>query len=76
MHGYRDRAAGCLGGPGHQTLLEASGRAFLVFYAWSSTVGCRPANKGRYMYIAPLVWKDGKPLIAPRLRLGGTPKSD
>lgn len=76
LYSYRDRIAGCLSGPGHQTLLEASGRAFLVFHAWSSTAGCRPANKGRYMYIAPLRWKGGKPLIAPSLRLGGTPKSD
>ena len=63
LKSYHSKRRGCLSGPGHQTVLEAAGRQYLVFHAWSATAACRPANKGRYMYIAPLTWRGGSPLI-------------
>jgi hypothetical protein len=40
----------------------------MSFHAWASTGGCRKADDKRYLYIAPISWKDGKPQIAPSLR--------
>ena len=68
LYSYNTRRAGCLSGPGHQTVFEHAGRAFLVFHAWSATPACQPAGKGRYMYIAPLGWRDGEPMIGNSLR--------
>ena len=68
LYSYNTRRAGCLSGPGHQTVFEREGRAFLVFHAWSATRACQPAGKGRYMYIAPLSWRDGEPVIGTSLR--------
>jgi hypothetical protein len=62
---------GCLSGPGHQTLFEVAGRQFLVFHAWAATAGCRDMNRGRYMYIAPLLWEGSKPKLAKSLRPQG-----
>lgn len=63
-------AAGCLSGPGHQALFESGGRQFLVFHAHAARGRCRNAGKGRQMYVAPLLWKDGEPVIGPALRSG------
>ncbi|MDP8914533.1 MAG: glycoside hydrolase family 43 protein [Pseudomonadota bacterium] len=72
LHSYNDRKAGCLSGPGHQAVFQARGRSYIAFHAWGATAGCRTANKGRYMYIAPLSWTAaGKPVIAPSLRPKG-----
>jgi hypothetical protein len=30
--------------------------------------GCRNANRGRYMYVAPLMWRDGVPRLGVSLR--------
>jgi len=68
LHSYNTSAAGCLSGPGHQTVFEAAGRKFLVFHAWSATTLCQPAGKGRYMYIAPLLWQGDTPALAISLR--------
>ena len=68
LHSFNDREAGCLSGPGHPAIFEARGRHFLAFHAWAATRGCRKAEDERYLYIAPLFWKDGKPQIAPSLR--------
>lgn len=68
LHSYNDRAAGCLSGPGHQALFEAGGRQFIVFHAHAATRGCRNARLGRYMYVAPLLWRDGTPQIGVSLR--------
>ncbi len=62
---YWSKTAGCLSGPGHQTVFEAGGRLQMVFHAWAATSSCRFADKGRYMYVAPLQWRDGAPVIAP-----------
>lgn len=69
LYSYNDRRAGCLSGPGHQAIFEAQGRQFVVFHAHAARGGCRNANKGRYMYIAPLLWEDGVPKIGPSVRL-------
>lgn len=68
LHSYNDRRAGCLSGPGHQALFEATGRQFIVFHAHAARRGCTRANRGRYMYIAPLLWENGAPRIGPSLR--------
>lgn len=72
LYSYNDRQAGCLSGPGHQALFEVAGRQFIVFHAHAARGGCRNATKGRYMYIAPLLWKEGKPLIGVSLRPGSS----
>jgi len=68
LHSFRDKEAGCLSGPGHQSIFEARGRAFMSFHAWAATSGCRKADDKRYLYVAPIFWKDGKPRIAASLR--------
>ena len=68
LHSFNDREAGCLSGPGHPAIFEAQGRHFIAFHAWAATRGCRKAEDERFLYIAPLFWKDGKPQIAPSLR--------
>ena len=68
LHSYNDRAAGCLSGPGHQSVFQVGGRSFIAFHAWSANSGCRKVDDKRFLYVAPLGWKDGKPQIAPSLR--------
>ena len=68
LHSYSTAREGCLSGPGHQTVFEVGGRRFLVFHAWSATARCERANKGRYMYIAPLGWRGDAPVIGNSLR--------
>lgn len=68
LYSYDDRKAGCLSGPGHQAVFEVAGRQFIVFHAHAAIGGCRNARKGRYMYVAPLLWDDGKPLVGVSLR--------
>lgn len=70
LHSFNDRQAGCLSGPGHPSIFEAGGRRFIAFHAWQATKGCRKADEERFLYIAPLFWKDGKPVIGPSLRHG------
>jgi len=68
LYSYNTAAAGCLSGPGHQTVFERGERKFLVFHAWSATAQCQSARDGRYMYIAPLIWRGDTPVIANSLR--------
>lgn len=68
LYSYADRRAGCLSGPGHQAVFEAEGRQYIVFHAHIARGGCQNARKGRQMYIAPLAWADGKPVIGKSLR--------
>lgn len=70
LHSYNDREAGCLSGPGHQSVFEAGGRLFISFHAWAATRGCRRFDNRRYLYIAPLGWDGDTPRIAPSLRPG------
>ena len=68
LNSFNDREAGCLSGPGHPAIFQVGQRHFIAFHAWAATSGCRPADSERYLYIAPLFWKDGKPQIGPSLR--------
>lgn len=68
LYSYNDRSTGCLSGPGHQALFEAGGRSFIVFHAHAANSACRNADKGRYMYIAPLLWDGTTPKIGVSLR--------
>lgn len=71
LHSFNEREAGCLSGPGHQSVFRAGNRTFMSFHAWAATSGCRKADDKRYLYIAPIFWKDGKPQIAPSVRPRG-----
>ena len=68
LYSYMDKTAGCLSGPGHQAVFEADGRQYIMFHAHAARGGCQNAHKGRQMYIAPLGWRDGKPVIGTSLR--------
>jgi beta-xylosidase len=68
LHSFSDREAGCLSGPGHQSIFQVGARTFMSFHAWQATSGCRKAGDWRELYIAPIFLKDGKPQIAPSLR--------
>jgi beta-xylosidase len=68
LYSYMSRSAGCLSGPGHPAVLNTRGRSFIAFHAWSATAGCRKAKDERYLYVAPLSWKGGKPVIGASLR--------
>lgn len=68
LHSFNDRDAGCLSGPGHQSIFEVGARTFMSFHAWEASSSCRKVDDNRYLYIAPLFWKDGKPQIGPSLR--------
>jgi beta-xylosidase len=68
LHSFKDREAGCLSGPGHQSIFQVGARTFMSFHAWAATPKCGKGDDARYLYIAPLFWKDGKPQIGPSLR--------
>lgn len=68
LNSYNDKKSGCLSGPGHQSVFDVGGRQFISFHAWATTKGCRKFDNKRYMYIAPLLWKDGKPQIGVSVR--------
>jgi beta-xylosidase len=68
LHSFNDKDAGCLSGPGHQSIFQVGARTFMSFHAWEASSGCRKQDDRRYLYIAPLFWKDGKPHIGPSLR--------
>ena len=71
LHSFDDRTAGCVSGPGHQSIFTVGRRSFIAFHAWAVTKGCRKAADKRYLYVAPLSWKDGKPVIGNSLRAPG-----
>ena len=68
LQSYNSPDRGCLSGPGHQTVFTANERMHVVFHAWSATANCRPAAQSRFMYVAPLDWRDGAPVIANSIR--------
>lgn len=68
LHSFNEREAGCLSGPGHPAIFKVGNRHFFAFHAWAANSGCRPFENERYLYIAPLFWKDGKPQLGPSLR--------
>ena len=46
-------------------------RTFMTFHAWAATKGCRKADDKRFLYVAPLIWNEGKPVIGESLRAPG-----
>ncbi|MGX7952898.1 glycoside hydrolase family 43 protein [Tsuneonella sp. HG249] len=68
IHSYNDRKAGCLSGPGHQSVFAVGGREFVSFHAWAATKGCRRADNARYLYVAPLLWDGDTPRLGVSLR--------
>jgi beta-xylosidase len=68
LHSFNEREAGCLSGPGHQSIFTVGTRSFISFHAWNATKGCRKAIDRRELYVAPIFWKDGKPQIGPSVR--------
>ena len=70
LHSYNKKGVGCLSGPGHPTVFRAGEQNYIAFHAWSATGGCRKLDNERFLYVAPLSWKDGKPAIGPSLRSG------
>lgn len=68
LHSFYDRQAGCLSGPGHQSIFTVGTHTLISFHAWEASSGCRKVDDRRYLYVAPIFWKDGKPHIAPSLR--------
>ncbi len=68
LYSFSDRKLGCLSGPGHQTVFTSGARSFIAFHGWATTSSCRKLDNKRYMYISPLGWRDGVPVIAPSLR--------
>lgn len=68
LHSFNDRQAGCLSGPGHQSIFRVGTHTLMSFHAWEASSGCRKVDDKRYLYIAPLFWKDGKPQMGVSLR--------
>jgi len=68
LHSFNDKEAGCISGPGHQSIFTVGQRSFIAFHAWAATKGCRKADDKRFLYVAPLSWKDGKPVIGNSMR--------
>ena len=76
LHSFNDKTAGCVSGPGHQSIFTVGTRTFISFHAWAATKGCRKLEDERYLYVAPLLWKDGKPMLGPSLRATRTGQRD
>jgi beta-xylosidase len=71
LYSFNDpRGAGCLSGPGHQSVFRANGGTFISFHAWATTRACRKEADKRFLYVAPFGWEKGAPVIAPSLRAG------
>jgi beta-xylosidase len=68
LRSFNQKDMGCLSGPGHQHIFKANGGTFISFHAWAATKGCRSADRGRQLYIAPFGWENGRPELAPSLR--------
>ena len=73
LNSYNDRRTGCLSGPGHQALFDYRGRQFIVFHAHGASPGCRRAQLGRWMYVAPLLWEGDTPRVGVSLRPAPAP---
>lgn len=68
LSSYFDPKFGCLSGPGHPAVLEVSGRTYVAFHAWAANAACRKAADQRYLYVAPVRWQGGTPLIGPAVK--------
>ncbi len=68
LHSFYDRQAGCLSGPGHQSIFTVGTHTLMSFHAWEASSGCRKVDDRRYLYVAPIFWTDGKPQIGVSVR--------
>lgn len=50
-------------GPGHQSVFDFQGRTWIAYHAWRNNDDRR--HRYRAMYISPLDWVDGKPVVTP-----------
>ncbi|ESQ82606.1 glycoside hydrolase family 43 protein [Asticcacaulis benevestitus] len=50
-------------GPGHQSVFEFQGRNWIAYHAWRHIEDSR--RRYRALYISPLDWVDGKPVVRP-----------
>lgn len=74
LHSFNDKDAGCISGPGHQSVFQANGKAYIAFHAWAANSSCRKQGDARELYVAPLYWRDGKPAIGVSLRPTAPPQ--
>jgi hypothetical protein len=68
LRSFRDKDAGCLSGPGHQSIFSVGSRMFISFHGWAASAKCSKLEDERYLYVAPLHWIDGKPAFGVSLR--------
>ena len=68
LHSFNDREAGCLSGPGHQSIFQVGAAELHQLPRLGGEQRLPQADDRRYLYIAPIFWKDGKPQIGPSLR--------
>lgn len=68
LHSFKEKEAGCISGPGHQSVFRVREKTFITFHAWAATTSCRKLEDERYLYVAPLIWQDGKPRLGVSLR--------
>jgi beta-xylosidase len=68
LHSFDAPDAGCLSGPGHQSVFQVGARYFMTFHAWAAAPGCRGGDPRRYLYVSPLGWRNGAPVIGVSLR--------
>jgi len=64
----RSGPGACLSGPGHQSVFSVGDRDFIAFHAWSATPSCHLLDPYRNLYVAPLEWTNGRPVIGASLR--------
>ena len=68
LRSHRDELRGCLSGPGHPTVFSDGRQSYVGFHGWAATADCRKAAEERYLYVAPLFWRQDKPFLGPSLR--------
>jgi beta-xylosidase len=49
-------------GPGHQDVFELGDQTWIAYHAWEVVAGSRRGDR-RFMYLDPIVWQDGKPVV-------------
>jgi len=64
----RNSPGACLSGPGHQSVFSVGPKDFIAFHAWSASPSCHLLDPYRNLYVAPLDWVNGRPVIGTSLR--------
>jgi beta-xylosidase len=57
-------------GPGHQTITKVGNDYWMLFHGWNEVVGY-PQGGRRAMWLQPLFWRDGRPLVGTLTNRGG-----